>query len=781
MKRYVLFLMLFVIFCVHYSPMTTAQTDKPPDDYPVITAENVAGLQQLRVLGEGYINDVIFSPDEQFVAMATTVGIWLYSIDDLENPIYLFGDYAINVTYAMFSPDGSRLFGGTSNGWIYIWDVANMEQIAELGRIPNEISYFQLSEDEKYLYVMSNDLTIWNLDGNYLERSIAFESSLSVLSPDSKYLIKEIYLRDTREWKTGVVDTNTGELLYFLEESFYYPRFDESVSYIVSVDAESNADAFIWDVQTGTLLYDIGEHSRGVRSIYSKPNRQEDNRYIPMIDGVILSKDQTKVIMFDAQFNVQVWDIAIDRLLYTFSPQNEILEDNIINTFEFITINQNVTESEVRQFIESENLIARIMRYFSHPEYRRIFVPYRISSNETYISSYSSTSMFIWNVQTHELIFNLPSNRHCGGGGTSSLALDNTRLISRSPYGYGVCVLDFENQNIISIYSYTTTSLGNMISDGKHIAVVNTTFEGDALEQIIIWNLETNTSIEIEEELGYMVFAHAVFSPNSEYLAISNGQATIFLFNPETGELIHRLSNDTHPAVINKILISPDSRLLAVTFIYPLTMGDSAGAGQINIWDLESGKLVSELRGHNRSVSDLEFSLDSHFLLTSSYDDTVYLWDLEKKEAIFIFSDYLHKGAFGFVNFNYDGSLLALKQSSPFMSDFVSIFDAQTGTQLFRLSAIELYRYTLYNQPSIIGMDFSPTENLIAVAINDGTVEIWNGENGQLLNTIFIYNMRVMADSFNVAYDMVSFNKEGNLIIVEMGDGVTRIFGVPEA
>jgi len=91
-----------------------------------------------------------------------------------------------------------------------------------------------------------------------------------------------------------------------------------------------------------------------------------------------------------------------------------------------------------------------------------------------------------------------------------------------------------------------------------------------------------------------------------------------------------------------------------------------------------------------------------------------------------------------------------------------------------------LYRYILYNSPDIIGVDFSPAENLLTIAINDGTLEIWNTENGELLSTTFIYNLRVIADSFNATYDMVSFNKEGNLIIVEMGDGTVRILGVPE-
>jgi len=184
MKRYWLLLIITIsLFCTINTPATIAQTDRPLADYPVITAENVAGLQQVRVLGEGYINDVIFSPDEQFVAMATTVGIWLYSIDDLETPLHLFGDYAISVTYAMFSPDGSRLFGGTKTGWIYVWDVETGEQITELFvyRDDGKISYFQLSDDEKYLYVISSDLLIWNLEGNYLERSISLDTSLSVL------------------------------------------------------------------------------------------------------------------------------------------------------------------------------------------------------------------------------------------------------------------------------------------------------------------------------------------------------------------------------------------------------------------------------------------------------------------------------------------------------------------------------------------------------------------------------------------------------------------------
>ena len=120
MKRYLIFVMIILVFSITQPPVNTAQADRPLSDYPIITAENVSQLEQLKVLGEGYIRHVIFSPDERYVAMASSVGIWLYCADDLENPIRLFGNYDIDVTYAMFNADGSRLFGGVQGGSVYI-------------------------------------------------------------------------------------------------------------------------------------------------------------------------------------------------------------------------------------------------------------------------------------------------------------------------------------------------------------------------------------------------------------------------------------------------------------------------------------------------------------------------------------------------------------------------------------------------------------------------------------------------------------------------------------
>ncbi|HRF97902.1 MAG TPA: hypothetical protein PLZ51_21995 [Aggregatilineales bacterium] len=189
MKRYWAFLVIILVFSSIHSPMATAQTDRPLSDYPIITAQNISQLEQLKVLGEGYIRDVIFSPDEQFMAIATSVGIWLYSADDLETPIRLFGDYAIDVTYAMFNADGTRLYGGIQGGSVYIWDVASGTKLNELrwqygNKEYNAVSYLQLSPDEKHLYVMAYDLVIWNLDDDYVERIITSSyEGFNVLSP----------------------------------------------------------------------------------------------------------------------------------------------------------------------------------------------------------------------------------------------------------------------------------------------------------------------------------------------------------------------------------------------------------------------------------------------------------------------------------------------------------------------------------------------------------------------------------------------------------------------
>jgi WD40 repeat protein len=67
---------------------------------------------------------------------------------------------------------------------------------------------------------------------------------------------------------------------------------------------------------------------------------------------------------------------------------------------------------------------------------------------------------------------------------------------------------------------------------------------------------------------------------------------------------------------VNKLCVSPDGSILAsATF-------------EIKLWDLSSHKVLKKFTGsHSAAISALKFSPDGKFLLSSSNDRFIYMWD----------------------------------------------------------------------------------------------------------------------------------------------------------
>ena len=83
------------------------------------------------------INDVQYSPDGTHLAIARSVGIWLYDTDSDKEPALLTTD-ATGADNVSFSSDGQMLAGGCEDELIRLWDVRTGEHkktfIAEHGR-----------------------------------------------------------------------------------------------------------------------------------------------------------------------------------------------------------------------------------------------------------------------------------------------------------------------------------------------------------------------------------------------------------------------------------------------------------------------------------------------------------------------------------------------------------------------------------------------------------------------------------------------------------------------
>jgi eukaryotic-like serine/threonine-protein kinase len=104
------------------------------------------------------------------------------------------------------------------------------------------------------------------------------------------------------------------------------------------------------------------------------------------------------------------------------------------------------------------------------------------------------------------------------------------------------------------------------------------------------------------------------FHPDGSQLAISrNHSPDVRICDQKTGNVLRTLSN---PEEVESLALRGDGRLLA-----------AACGTKIQVWDIDSGVLVSVLDGHESGGITVNFSHDGELLASGSWDGTTIIWD----------------------------------------------------------------------------------------------------------------------------------------------------------
>lgn len=106
-------------------------------------------------LGKGMISQVAYSPDDELLAIAGRVGIWLYDANSLVE-VGLLQGHTRGVSTVVFRPDGRMLGSGSGDGTVRLWDMGQRTEVAILAGHPGEISSVAFSADGAMLAVMGD-------------------------------------------------------------------------------------------------------------------------------------------------------------------------------------------------------------------------------------------------------------------------------------------------------------------------------------------------------------------------------------------------------------------------------------------------------------------------------------------------------------------------------------------------------------------------------------------------------------------------------------------------
>ncbi|GAB2271159.1 hypothetical protein Dimus_006005 [Dionaea muscipula] len=185
-----------------------------------------------------------------------------------------------------------------------------------------------------------------------------------------------------------------------------------------------------------------------------------------------------------------------------------------------------------------------------------------------------------------------------------------------------------------------------------------------------------------------------VDSSGSKRVVTGNNDAQVRVFDALNFAYVNRFH---FPWSVNNTSTSPDGKLTAV-------LGDSVDCLVV---DSQSGKVVSNLKGHLDYSFSSAWHPNGQILATGNQDMTCRLWDIRKtSQSLAILKGRM--GAIRAIKFTSDGRFMAMAEPA----DFVHIFDTESGYE--HGQEIDLFG-------EIAGISFSPDTEALFVGVADRT------------------------------------------------------------
>lgn len=247
------------------------------------------------------------------------------------------------------------------------------------------------------------------------------------------------------------------------------------------------------------------------------------------------------------------------------------------------------------------------------------------------------------------------------------------------------------------------------------------------------------------------------FSQDGKRLVTASGitglRGVATIWNVETGEKAAELS-EGHGDILFDAEFSPTDQQLLATAGYDLA---------IRLWDLETGKLVRKIDGHNGAVFDLAFSPDGAILASASGDETIKLWKVETGERL----DTLNQpqGEQFAVAFTRDGRHVVGAGAD----NRIRIWKL-VSREKPRINPMEQARFA--HEDDIVAMAISPDGKRLVSSSVDLTLKSWSLPDLQPLEAFARQPELTSALAFSDADNLVAARMDGSLEGIQLKAGV---------
>ena len=545
-------------------------------------------------LGKGSVGDIAYSPDGSRLAMASSLGIWIY---DAYTGAELALFTGIDVVAIAFSPDGNTIASGNGDATVGLWDVVTGQQKSVLRGHRGYLTCIAFSPDGRTIASGSEDYDPLEAEMRLWDAATGREKAVFIY--DDEQITSVTFSPDSRCIATGrngpaavIQDAITGEHKHTLNLRFggyvWDIAFSPDGNTLAGSAGDRDGTVFLLDVANEQYRTISTGHTGAVFDIAFSP----DGRTIASASWL----DDT----------VRLWDAATGEERATLIGHTGGVGDVAYSPDGSMLATNSSGDSTVRLWDAATQDIRNTLTGYTPGVYNVAYSP----DGSTLTTGSQDDTVRLWDATTNTLLNTLTGHT------------DWVRSIAYSPDGSTLASASWDDT--VRLWDATTGAhLNTLTEHTDRVDSVAFSPDGSTLASgswdntVRLWDATTGAPLNTLTEHTDWVLSVA-FSPDGSTLASGSSDNTVRLWDATTGVHLNTLTE--HTDRVYSVAFSPDGSTLA--------SGGGSNDTAVRLWDAATGRILNTFIGHVSYVRSVSYSPDGSTLASGSTDGTVLLWRL---------------------------------------------------------------------------------------------------------------------------------------------------------
>jgi len=518
------------------------------------------------------------------------------------------------------------------------------------------------------------------------------------------------------------------------------------------------------------------------------------------VTAVALSSDGNR--LFTADDRIRVWDVTTGKQLREFQPHNGKIEDERRTWIEQMALR---TEGKHLITVGTDDRVViwdadngKSIRDFEAKDINSSNCTISADGKWLFVNSFWAKNVQMWNIAAGKKVRTFPVNHLYSHGVTVSQ--DGKWLFATDDSADGANVSarmwEVASGKLVRVFAGMLESVNavSLSDDGKRLVTASGNQFAKGPRTAQMWDLTAGKQVRVFKGHEGTVTSAAI-SRDGKWVASGGEDKFVRLWDADTGKELNKFLGNS--GMVIAVTLSHDGRWLAAgtggtgvyssdpewnfgTRVFNLDTRTRAGlfeqmagvravtvshdcnwlatAGwnkKLLLWDMKSGKVLREFKGHEYVVAAVDLSEDGKWLVSASFDGTARLWEAQTAKHIRTFKS--HTDAIYCLALSRDGKWLATG-------------GGDRTVRLEELATGKTIRVFKGHTEAVTSVALAADGKRLVTGSLDGTTRIWNTTTGKELCQLL-----TLADGTWVVLDdkgRIDSGAEGNIVGVHWASGM---------